>query len=143
MRKYLPIHIEMNKLILSVIFSFAINGAILAQSNCPPQNLYITNFLSDGIDSSRLKFPLKFCITTDSIIISYASVNRQFAAFRVLNKACFWNEDFSEGKSEYKLMLYDVRGNKQPTLNIIINKKQPMYIELLYENSEKRVFTQF
>lgn len=79
----------MNKLILSVIFSFAINGVILAQSNCPQQNLYTTNFLSDGKDSSRLKFPLKFSITNDSVIISYASVNKQFAAFRVLNKTCF------------------------------------------------------
>ena len=89
MKKYLPIHFDMNKLILSVIFSIAINGAILAQSNCPPQNLYITNFLSDGIDSARLNFPLKFSIANDSVIISYASVNRQFAAFRVLNKTCF------------------------------------------------------
>lgn len=132
----------MNKLILTIILFFAIKGTILAQSNCPQQNFYTTNFLSDGKDSARLSFPLKFSITNDSIIISYAKVNRQFAAFRVLNKACFWNEDFSEGKSEYKLMLYDVRGNKYPTLNISSDKKQPVYIELLYENSERRVFTQ-
>ena len=132
----------MNKLILTIFFLLAFQGNILAQPNCPQQNLYTTNFLNDGKDISRLKFPLKFSFTNDSIIISYAKVNRQFAAFRILNKLCFWNEDFSEGKSEYKLMLYDVRGNRYPTLNIIVNKKQPVYIELLYENAEKRVFTQ-
>ena len=40
-------------------------------------------------------------------------------------------------------MLYDVKGNKYPTLNISIDKKRPLNIELLYENAEKRVFTQF
>lgn len=133
----------MTKLILTIVFLFITQcNIIIAQSNCPQQNLYTTNFLSDGEDSSRLKFPLKFNITNDSIIVSYTKVNRQFLAFRVLSKECSWNKDFSEGKSEYKLMLYDVRGNKYPTLNIIVDKKQPVLIELLYENAEKRVFTQ-
>lgn len=132
----------MSKLMPAVILLFTITSALHAQSNCPQKISYSMNFLSDGKDSSRLKFPLNFNITNDSIIISYAKSKRQFAAFRTLSKECFWNEDFSEGKSEYKLMLYDVRGNKYPTLNIIADKKQPVYIELLYENAEKRVFTQ-
>jgi len=130
----------MNNLILT-IFLLAFQGTILAQSNCPQQN-YTTNFLNDGKDSIRLKLSLDFKVTSDSIVISYAKVNRQFAVFRILTKVCFWNEDLSEGKSEYKLLLYDIRGNKYPTLNIIVDKKQPVYIELLYENSERRVFTQ-
>jgi len=132
----------MTRVVLIIVFLFTNNCNIFAQSNCPQQSIYNTNFLSDGEDSSRLKLSLSFNVTNDSIIISYSKVNRQFAVFRILTKVCFWNEDFSEGKSEYKLLLYDIRGNKYPTLNIIVDKKQPVYIELLYENSEKRVFTQ-
>ena len=126
--------------VIAIMFFFKYD--LCAQDNCPQQNFYTTNFLSDGKDSTRLRFPLKFSITNDSIIVSYTKVNRQFLAFRVLSKACSWNKDFSEGKSEYKLMLYDVRGNKFPTLIMSSNKKEPVYIELLYENAEKRVFTQ-
>lgn len=84
----------MTKLILTIVFLSATKCNIIAQSNCPQDIIYTTNFLNNGKDSLLLKFALHFSITNDSIVISYAKVNRQFAAFRILNKACFWNEDF-------------------------------------------------
>lgn len=131
------------KIIAFLFLYLCYSSGTIAQANCPSTNLYKTKFLNDGKDSSRLSFPLNFIITADSIIVSFDAKGKdQFFAFRIMNKECFWNEDFSEGKSVYKLMLGDLRGNKYPTLNISSSKKQPLYIELLYENSEKRVFTQ-
>lgn len=120
----------------------AIQYDSIAQSNCPVRTEYKTNFIGDGNDTIRLFFPLVITATTDSIIISYLNENRQFLAFKIMAKECFWNETFSEGKSTYKLMLYDIAGNKYPTLTITGDKKQPVYIELLYENSNQKVFSQ-
>ena len=132
----------MKKGISFLLFFFLLNS-VKGQDKCSPQFLYKTKYLGEGKDNSRLIFPLHFIITTDSLIVSIDINGKdQFLAFRIISKECFWNKDFSEGKSEYKLMLYDLRGNKYPTLNIIVDKKQPVYIELLYENAEKRVFTQ-
>ncbi len=130
----------MKTFILFVVLLLTFNSNLIAQLNCPKENLYKTNFIGDGEDSSRLKFPLVFNLTNDSVIIKYLTINREFAAFRVLSKTCNWNQDFSEGKSEYKLMLYDVAGNKYPTLTIIQNKNKSVYFELLWENKEKRIF---
>ena len=132
----------MKRAISFLLFFFLLN-LVKGQDKCPLQHLYKTQYLGEGKDNSRLIFPLYFIISADSLIVSIdANGKDQFLAFRIISKACFWNENFSEGKSEFKLMLYDIRGNKYPTLNIIADKKQPLYIELLYENSEKRVFTQ-
>ncbi len=125
-----------------ILFLLAFTCTIKAQEKCPPTNLYKTNFLGNGTGTG-MRFPLNFIIKTDSLIIGIDTAGRnQFAAFRILNQNCEWNEDFSEGKSVYKLMIGDLRGNKYPTLSINSSKKQPLYIELLYENSEKGVFTQ-
>jgi len=132
----------MKRVISFLVFFFLLN-LVKGQDKCPPQFLYKTKYLGDGKNSSRLIFPLYFIIIADSLIVSIdANGKDQFLAFRIISKECFWNDDFSEGKSQYKLMLYDVGGNKYPTLNFIIDKNQPLYIELLYENAEKRVFTQ-
>lgn len=126
-----------------ILFLLAFACTIKAQEKCPQINLYKTNFLGNGTDNPGMHFPLNFIIKTDSLIISIDTAGKnQFAAFRVLDKECNWNEDFSEGRSTYKLMLGDLKGNRYPSLNIIRSKKQPVYIELVYENSEKRIFTQ-
>jgi len=128
---------------ISFLLFFFLLNFVKGQDKCPPQNIYKTKYLGDGKDSSRLIFTLYFIISADSLIVSVDVKGKdQFLTFRIMTKACFWNKDFSEGKSEYKLLLYDISGNKYPTLNIVADKKQPMYIELLYENGQKRVFTQ-
>ena len=69
------------------------------------------------------------------IIFQDVAVGQTNYPLQNLYKTCSWDEGFSEGKSIYKLMLYDVTGNKYPTLEISDEKKQPAYIELLYENA--------
>lgn len=125
---------------LFLLFMVFMNFA-KGQQNCPSQNLYKTKYVTDGEDSHRLSLPLNIFITSDSIIASTDEKGiDHFLAFRIINKTCIWKADFSEGKSFYNLMLGDVRGNSYPTLNIIVTKSQPVYLELLYENGQKRIF---
>jgi hypothetical protein len=115
-------------------------GEICAQKMCPEVNLYKTSFVGDGLDTSRIFFPLNFIISMDSIIINPSEKSKtSFLSFRILTKECFWNEDFSQGKSEYNLLYTQITGNKSAVLKIIRDKNQPIYIEILYENGQKRV----
>ncbi len=128
--------------VLAIFILFFCDYSLLAQDKCPPKNLYRTNFINDGKDSLRLSLPLFFVVKPDSIIISYdPNGKKSFLAFRLLSKQCFWDDNFTEGKSIFKLILGDAIEAKFPTLVLEENKKQGTYIELLYEDSEKRVFS--
>jgi hypothetical protein len=129
-------------LIIKFFILFLCYHSLYSQTECPTKNLYRTNFINNVKDSSRLSLTLFFLVKPDSLIISFDPNGKSdFLSFRVLNKQCFWDDNFLEGKSIFKLMLGDVIESKYPTLIIQENKKKGTYIELLYENSEKRVFS--
>jgi hypothetical protein len=125
---------------------FFYTSNLIAQENCPSVKLYKTKFVKDGKDSSSLlSLPLNFIFRNDSIIISYDEIGkRTLMEFRIMNKECKWNEDFSEGKSIFKLMVGGIMERKFPVLTIRSDKEQGKKneIELLYENGEIRIFHQ-
>lgn len=131
------------KAVAIIVFLLFFLKVVQGQNNCPIKNLYETNYMGDGKDSIRLYFPLSFIVKNDSIVVSIDKKGEdQFMAFRIMSKTCAWKENSNEGKVSFYLMLGDVKGNKFPTLNLTCTKEQPVYIELLYENAERRVFSQ-
>jgi hypothetical protein len=132
-------------IILAGVQFFYINN-LIAQENCLSGKLYKTKFVKDGKDSSSLlSLPLNFIFRNDSVVVSYDEIGKRvLMEFRIMNKDCKWNEDFSEGASVYKLLMGGILDRNFPTLTITSNKikKKNNEIELLYENGGVRIFLQ-
>lgn len=132
------------QIIALLILIVAFWGKSNAQDKSPDIKIYKTKFVLDGKDSTaKLSLPLCIIITNDSIIVSMDEKGKaRFMDFRIMNKECKWNEDFSVGKSVYKLLMGGVIERKFPTLTVISDKPQGLdyTIELLYEDGGKRIF---
>ncbi len=121
---------------LIYIFSIQCKG----QDTC----LGLSNFQTDSVgnEKEKIKANLNFVITDDSIIIYSGKAQiYSFISFRILDKRCEWEKDFSEGKSSFKLLLKENGTEKYPILNLLYISKKNRFFELLYENSERRIFT--
>ena len=130
-------------IVLGIYFWFVSNDCT-AQSKCPETNLYKTLFVGEKKDSMLFKLPLQFIITSDSIMARAGDKTKNnFLAFRILGKECFWNEDFTKGKTVYKTMLYNsiLEGNKYPTITVDFTDQENRYIEVFYENGMTRIFS--
>jgi hypothetical protein len=129
--------------LIAILFLISLNIAY-GQSKCPDVNVYKTEKVSDTLDmASGLRMPLNFIIKEDSIIVSAdASGKYELMALKILSRECFWNADFSEGKSVYNLLLGSDKGLPPQYPKMIIQRKKDEmgFVELLYENSEPRVF---
>ena len=118
------------------------NYKIIAQSTCQEQVAYQTRNLGDG--KEFLSFPLTFQFIKDSLTVFPPSANgkreKNFMAFKILSKSCDWTNNFTEGKSDYNLLLVDNGEKLNTKLNIVIQNKKGKII-LQYEgNAEPRVF---
>jgi len=137
--KLLRMKSKVNKLIIAIsLLIFSAN--VSAQSKCLSDNIFLTDSLGNYND--KLPIPLRFVISKDSVLIQYPEqVTGQFAVFKIKEKpVCSWNEDFTEGISTFVL---DVEADEKilhPKLNIVY-KGGNRFIELLYQNSEARIFT--
>jgi hypothetical protein len=111
-----------------------------AQDSCRSIGSYSTD--SIGNENEKIIAPLIFNITYDSVIV-YPGGNPSipFLTFKILSKSCDWNKKLSEGRTIFKLLLKENEIEKYPTLNLIYLDQKYRVIELLYENSEKRIFT--
>lgn len=126
-------------LICELIISF-FSYSCFAQNNCRPEEVYKTD--SMGEENEMIEFPLNFLIKSDSIFISFdAKGKNTFASYEILDKKCNWNENFSIGSTVYKLIISDKGVLKHPTLTIKFESLTKKCIELLYENSEARIFS--
>jgi hypothetical protein len=140
----------MIKLLVSFFF-FLVTNLAKAQDissknymfeNCPSQTIFRTDSL--GSRKEKLRFALTFFFKSDSLIVGNSlNLRREFMSFKIEKKeSCKWNEDFSIGKTSFQLILTDkMNAVKRPKLNIIYEPSGKKYIELLYENSEERIFT--
>jgi hypothetical protein len=110
------------------------------QDSCRSVGSYSTD--SMGNEKEKILAPLIFNITHDSVIV-YPGGNPiiPFLAFKILSKRCDWNKKNSEGRTIFKLLLKENEIKKYPTLNLIYLNQKYRVIELLYENSETRIFT--
>jgi hypothetical protein len=128
---------------IAILLSMSLSIAY-GQSNCPNISIYKTEKVSDTLEAnSGLIMPLNFIIKEDSIIVSADALGKfKLIALRILSKKCNWNEDFSEGKSEFNLLLGADKDMlpKYPKLIIEKQKAGINYVMLLYEDSEKRFF---
>lgn len=109
--------------------------------NCLSQKTFRTDSL--GNNKEKLPFPLTFIFKEDSLIVGNSlNLHREFMSFRIEKKdSCQWNKDFTVGKTSYQLLMVDKQQTKRPKLNIIYEPSGKKYIEILYENSEERIFT--
>lgn len=109
--------------------------------NCLSQTIFKTDSL--GTRKEALAFPLTFTFSTDSIIVAHSrNPTKEFMSFKIEKKdTCQWNKDFTIGKTSYQLLMIYKEYTKHPKLNIIYEPSGKKYIELLYENSEERIFT--
>jgi len=131
----------MNKVLVCLLFLYFLSGQCKGQDSCTTVGIYKTD--SAGDESEKLAFPLYFSVTIDSIII-YLQTERTipFLSFKILTKNCNWEKYFLKGITTYKVLLLEDDGiEKHPTLNIVFTNPAQRFIEILYENSEKRIFT--
>ena len=131
----------MKKVLIIYLFSvYLASSKCEGQDSCLSIGLYRTD--SVGNEKEKIIIPLVFNITHDSVII-YPGSNQTmpFLAFKILDKRCEWKEDFSEGKTSFRLRLKENGTEKYPTLNLLYISRKNHFFELLYENSERRIFT--
>jgi hypothetical protein len=125
-------------IIFTITFLINANGQ---NKNCPDSVVYHISNFGNGIE--QITLPLKFKITSDSIMLRNDAPDDipslMDVSFKILSKGCQWNNDFSEGMSLYQVVLNDPKNPKKAIINIRINNKKGK-IQLLYENSEPRIF---
>ncbi len=130
----------MKALHISLLISIMAFSILLpAQDTCFTIKRIQTEYLSNGFE--KLKFPLNFFISQDSIMVSPDSLGKkEFMYFEILNKKCDWSTGFSKGSTTFLLKIEDMGVAKYPKL--VINFLNPFnkIIELLYENLERREF---
>ncbi|MGG9961873.1 hypothetical protein [Ferruginibacter sp. SUN106] len=132
----------MKKYFLASLIFFCLGGSLKLYSQCFKESIFNTD--SMGGKSDKLPFLLTFKIGSDSVYI-YSTRNQQydFLSFAIIEKQdCKWNEDFTEGYSNFRLRVEKPNSIvSNPVLRIIYEKPNNRRIELLYPNSEERVFT--
>jgi hypothetical protein len=130
----------MKKITVLMIFLFILIKGF-SQSNCPDSAIFHTSDLGNGIE--QIKIPLKFKIYRDSILIRDDAPDEKPSlmdvSFKILEKVCQWNKDFSEGMSLYRVLSNDPETSRKAVINIRLKGKKGK-IQLLYENDEPRIF---
>lgn len=126
--------------IIYLLAAYLVPSKCEGQDSCLSMGIYKTD--SVGNEKEKILIPLVFNITCDSIIV-YPSGNQNmpFLSFKILDKKCEWKEYLSEGKTSFRLQLKENGVEKYPTLNLLYLNKKSRFFELLYDNSERRVFT--
>lgn len=124
-----------------IVFLFTIGVFETLQAQCLTDTVFHTDSL--GNRSEKLYFPLTVNIYSDSIkFCNSKNPLNQFLSFSIIEKQdCKWNSDFSEGFNSYKLEGNSKKGTLYPVMRIVYKNKLERWIELLYPNSEERVFT--
>ena len=134
------IHLKYFKLIL-LINLILLHFNSVGQKKCQDTVIYYTSDMGNGIE--QLNFPLKFEIKQGSILIMSPESNTQvpaFASFKIIKKECQWDTTFSNGISLYEIISNDPSAPRKGIINIRIHDKKGR-VQLLYENSEPRIFT--
>ena len=131
----------MKKVLLFLLLSHILLGQCKGQDACLSDTTFKTDSL--GNESEKLDFPLYFSVTSDSINIYYWNEQTiSFLSFKILTKSCNWKKYRSEGIISYRLLLLtNDRIEKHPILNMVFVSPSHQFVEILYENSEKRIFT--
>lgn len=131
----------MKKLVLGyLILCILSSDHCLGQSRCVPDKFYKTDSL--GNDEDKMAGEMNFIFSDDSVNI-YLRDNYSIPilAFKILGRDCKWDKDSISGSISFRLFVNDGIKDKSPTLNIVFINNIPFRIELLYDNSERRLFT--
>jgi hypothetical protein len=128
----------MKKLVLIWLLCAKINFCY-AQNSCQPNDVYITDSIGNYED--QIPERLKFVFLKDSLHIYADSDNLCLLSFTILGNECILNKDSSIQKIVFHLLMNEDFVKKMPTLNIIYSNREPQYFELLYPDSEIRIFT--
>ena len=105
------------------------------QDTCLNNAMIKTSSMGNGKDS--ILFGLRFTVSKDSVTIKYGMEASHDVVLKVLSRTCNWNKDFQKGESIYNVEAMPEQ--KKAVLKIIINGDKRV-IELLYEDSEPRIF---
>lgn len=100
------------------------------------------NIDSLGNRSEKFYFPITMKIFPDSIkFINPKKAVEEFLSFSIVEKkSCQWNKDLSIGVSEYRLKSVLEDKILFPILRIVYESKLTKRVELLYDDSEERIF---
>lgn len=119
-----------------------LSDTAFSQSGCPDSIAYKTNTMGDGKD--YLPFDNIFQISQDSIIVyppqQKTKSNYRFLEFKIESKKCAWNKNFSEGKSDYNLIMLKDGKEVHSTLTVLIKEGNGQIILSYGEGKEPRVF---
>lgn len=130
----------MKYLLTSIFILFFFSS--FSQNNCLPATLFTTDSL--GTYKEKMKIPLVFNIQDSAIVVTMPGNSKdEFMSFKILNTLeCSWNKDFSIGKTSFKVSVQeDISKSEPAVINVIYLLSGKKFIELLYSNSEERVFT--
>lgn len=106
------------------------------QDSCLNNTVIKTSSVGNGNDSVALN--LQFTLARDSVTIGDGSVQASHKViFKVINRTCNWDKDFKKGESNYNVEAMPAR--KKAVLKIIVSDARRV-IELLYDNTEPRIF---
>src|SRR5688572_3860058 len=111
----------------------------IAQDSCTVMGRFKTDYL--GNETDRLALPLLFSLTKDSVYISPPTDGDLYqpTKFKIISKACDAKTTDSTNKIRYKVFV-----SESPDLladfNIIMQNGKVLRFELLYGDSEKRIF---
>lgn len=127
--------------ILLLCFLIALFQRQAGAQECP--KTFVCSMDSLGNSNDKIYFPLDFLFKEDSLIVYFKNrTDMEFGSFKVLEKKCEWNKDFSVGNSVYKLFVKSTDGiERYPTLKIVYSDSLNRHLELLYDNDEPRIFT--
>lgn len=129
----------MTKVILLSFLCCLINGVGNAQDTCLMDTLYRTDSLGD--EKSKLMYPLLFKITTDSIkVYAIDQPDELMLGFKILNKMCRWNKDYTSGYSTFNLVANEGSASLNPIITISFDA-YVKHILLAYKDKEPRIFT--
>jgi hypothetical protein len=127
-----------------VIFFLAVvfPDKVSAQSKCQDSISYQTINLGNGKES--IPFPLTFQFTKDTLDVFTSSISgvrlKNFIKFKIVRKTCNWVSDYTEGKSEYDLILVNHISLMEAKLTIIVGNGKGEITLNYTDSNEPRVF---
>lgn len=120
-------------------FSFLYITPCIGQSDCTPDSSYYTDIVrSDGEEMPVL---FNFIFSEDSMAI-YPGRSHSYPiiSFKILERKCLGSKPLVDGVISMRLFLKEEGTEKHASLNIAIVNQIAQYIEIIYDDMEKRVF---
>ena len=118
-----------------------INLNVSGQTNCLSGKHFETSGVTIGINNFKgLKRFIFLKDTIQVINLPERADDDGKSAFRILESKCNWNNEYTEGQSDFKLLSIDEEGIKSyPTLRVVVKDKLGQII-LQYSGEKERIF---